>query len=263
MRRETNSLFPWHWCEKQIAPAKDACGMTHAPVFRQAVEALEVQAGASAGDVYGREVRGSAEGGSPISRRRLGCAGNDGPHEIDAVYGYCDPINWRGFARDLRAAKSSGAGTDQDGRATLALRRKRKSKFQTRAGLDGNIGVKEDAGTGDITQLPGVIFERAVLGHTDLNRQVDLVASSFSALSHNIPPSLDARRQPRDFCAGTMKTSYLRLSQDSQVGNGSANSSHYRKYRHALMKFSGSAEIGDWCSRVAGLRPQSTGSKGA
>jgi hypothetical protein len=229
MRRETNSLFPWHWCEKQIAPAKDACGMTHAPVFRQAVETLEVQAGASAGDVYGREVRGSAEGGSPISRRRLGCAGNDGPHEIDAVYGYCDPINWRGFARDLRAAKSSGAGTDQDGRATLALRRKRKSKFQTRAGLDGNIGVKEDAGTGDITQLPGVIFERAVLGHTDLNRQVDLVASSFSALSHNIPPSLDARRQPRDFCAGTMKTSYLRLWQDSQVGKGSANSSHYRK----------------------------------
>jgi hypothetical protein len=140
-----------------------------------------------------REMRGSAEGSSPILRRSLSRAGNHRSHEIDAVDGHCDAVYWRGFARNLRTAKSLGASTDQNGRATLALRRKRKSEFQTRAGLDGNIGVKEDAGTGDISQLPGVILQRAVLGHTDLYRQVNLVASGLSALSHNIPPSFDAR----------------------------------------------------------------------
>jgi hypothetical protein len=43
-----------------------------------------------------------------------------------------------------------------------------------------------------------VIFQRAMLGHTDLHRQINLVASGLSALSHNIPPELDARLRPRD-----------------------------------------------------------------
>src|SRR5271156_1453086 len=184
-------------------------------------------------------MRGSAEGSSPILRRSLSRAGNHRSHEIDAVDGHCDAVYWRGFARNLRTAKSPGASTDQNGRATLALRRKRKSEFQTRAGLDGNIGVKEDAGTGDIAQLPGVILQRAVLGHTDLYGQVNLVASGLSALSHNIPPSLDARWQPRDCRWLALKIGHLRLREDSQVGKGNANSSHYRKYRHALMNFSG------------------------
>src|SRR5580658_9102809 len=76
-----------------------------------------------------RELRGSAERSSLILGGRLSCAGNHGPHEINAVDGYCDTVNWRCFARNLRAPKSSGAGTDQDGRAPLSLRRKRKGKF--------------------------------------------------------------------------------------------------------------------------------------
>src|SRR5271156_6385318 len=186
-----------------------------------------------------KELLGSTELGSPILRWRLCCAGNHGPHESDAVDGYCDSVHWRCFARDLRAAKSFCTGTDQDGRAPLSLRRKRKSKFQTRAGLDGNIGVKENPGTGDIAQLAGVILQRAVLRHTDLYRQVNLVASGLSALSHNIPPDLDARRRPGDFRAATLKKQHLRVAEDSQVGKGNANSSHSRKYRHALMKLAG------------------------
>jgi hypothetical protein len=70
-----------------------------------------------------RELRGSAERSSLILGGKLGCAGNNGPHEINAVNGYGDAIHWCGFARYLRTAKRSGAGTHQDGRATLSLRR--------------------------------------------------------------------------------------------------------------------------------------------
>jgi hypothetical protein len=76
-----------------------------------------------------RGLLGSAELGPPNLTWRLRCAGNHGPHEVNAVNCYGDTVHWRCFARDLRAAKSFGAGTDQDGRATLSLRRKRKSKF--------------------------------------------------------------------------------------------------------------------------------------
>src|SRR5271156_1719116 len=184
-------------------------------------------------------MRGSAEGSSPILRRSLSRAGNHRSHEIDAVDGHCDAVYWRGFARNLRTAKSPGASTDQNGRATLALRRKRKSEFQTRAGLDGNIGVKEDAGTGDVTQLAGVILQWAVFGHTDLYGQVNFVPSGLSALSHNVPPELDARRRPRDFWHAALKTRWLRFGVGSRLGKANANSSHYGKYRHGLMKFTG------------------------
>jgi hypothetical protein len=76
-----------------------------------------------------RGLRGSAEASSLFLGGRLGCAGNHRPHEVNAVNGYCDSVHRRCFARDLRAAKSFGTGADQDGRATLSLRRKRKSKF--------------------------------------------------------------------------------------------------------------------------------------
>jgi hypothetical protein len=156
-----------------------------------------------------RAVAGRAFG-IRLQRRRLGCAGDHWAHEVDAIDGHCDAVNWRYFTRDLGAAKSSGAGTDQDGRAALPLRRKRECQFKTRAGLDGNIGVKEDAGTGDVAQLAGVILQWAVFGHADLYGQVNLVASGFSAFSHNIPPELDARREPRDVGMDILKTRRLR-----------------------------------------------------
>jgi hypothetical protein len=56
--------------------------------------------------------------------------------------------------------------------------------------------VKENPCAGDVSQLPGVELQRAVLGHAYLYGQVNLVASSLSTLSHNIPPDLDARLQP-------------------------------------------------------------------
>jgi hypothetical protein len=95
-------------------------------------------------------------------------AGNYRPDEVNAVNSYRDAEDRRDFTRQWRDAQSFGAGTDQDGRATLALRRKRKSKFQTRAGFDSNIRVEKDPGTGDVSQLPGVELQRAVLGHTNL-----------------------------------------------------------------------------------------------
>src|SRR5271170_3143298 len=99
--------------------------------------------------------------------------------------------------------------------------------------------MKEDAGTGDVTQLAGVILQWAVFGHTDLYGQVNFVPSGLSALSHNVPPELDARRRPRDLWRAALKTIRLRFGVGSRIGKANANSSHYRKYRHSLMKFAG------------------------
>ena len=132
----------------------------------------------------------------PEPELTLCCAGDDRSDEVNAVNGYRDAEDRRDFTGQGRTAQSFGAGTDQDGRATLALRRKRKSKLQTGARLDGNVRVKENPCAGDVSQLPGVELQRAVLGHAYLYGQVNLVASSLSTLSHNIPPDLDARRQP-------------------------------------------------------------------
>src|SRR5271156_4534114 len=73
-------------------------------------------------------------------------------------------------------------------------------------------------------------LERAVLRHTDLYRQVNLVGSSLSALSHNIPPKLDARGRPRDVGRGLLKTRRLQFRQRFRFGNDNANYSLYRKY---------------------------------
>ena len=163
------------------------------------------------------------------STENLCCAGDYRADEVDAVDGYCYAVDWSGFAGNLSAAQGSGAGADQDGGATLALRRKREGEFQTGAGFDGNIGVKEDAGTGDVAQLPGVEFQRAMLGHTDLYGQVNLVASSLSALSHNIPPELDARRRPRGAGGLVLRTKELLVWRAFRSGKGNANFSRYRK----------------------------------
>ncbi len=167
----------------------------------------------------------------------LCCAGNYRPDEVNAVNSYRDAEDRRDFTRQWRAAQSFGARTDQDGRATLALRRKRKSKFQTGACRDGDIGVEKDPGTGDVSQLPSVELQRAVLGHTHLYGQVNLVASSLSALSHNIPPELDARRRPGEARLVLLIARRLQPCDRFQSGNDNANSSRYRKYRHALVKF--------------------------
>jgi hypothetical protein len=156
-------------------------------------------------------------------------AGNYRANEVDAINGNRDAEDRRNFAGQLRAAQSFGAGTDQDGRATLSLRRKRECEFQTGARGNGNVGVEENTGTGYVSQLPGVELQRAVLGHTDLYGQVNLVASCFSALSHNIPPDFDARRRPRGAGAAGLKIRGLSFWYRSQHGNGNANSSRYRK----------------------------------
>jgi hypothetical protein len=160
---------------------------------------------------------------------KLGCAGDYWADEVYAINGYGYAVDWRGFAGNLSAAQGSGAGANQDGCATLSLRRKREGEFQTGAGFDGNVGVKEDAGTGDVTQLPGMEFQRAMLGHTDLYGQVNLVASSLSALSHNIPPELDARRRPRGGGGGVLRIKGLLMWEVIRFGKGNAKFSRYRK----------------------------------
>jgi hypothetical protein len=104
-----------HLCQKQIPPAKGACGMT--------IRLLRTADGVTREDC-GREpwegTAGSTEGRS-LDLADLCCAGNYRADEVDAVDRNCYAEDRGDFTGDLRAAQGTGASTDQDGRATLAL----------------------------------------------------------------------------------------------------------------------------------------------
>lgn len=117
----------------------------------------------------------------------LGGAG-DWAHEIDAVDGGGHAEERRRFAGDGGRAQGSGAGANEDGAAAFFFGGQSEGQLEARTLFEGHVGMKIDAGARDIPQLAGVKFDGTLLGHADLDGQVDFVPARLATFGHDEPP---------------------------------------------------------------------------
>ena len=126
-------------------------------------------------------------GHSKTAKRRLRCARHHRAHKIDTVNRRRYAVQRCRLARQRRNPKRLGAGADQHRRPALFLRRQRKRQLHTRSLGDGNMRVKVDSRTGNISKLARVELKRPLPRQANLYRQIDFVPPRFSSFSHGYP----------------------------------------------------------------------------